>query len=54
MEEICTKDRLAAFMTPALLISDDRLLVQVIKTPARTDCQHAIGWLRRSRVHKGE
>jgi dipeptidyl aminopeptidase/acylaminoacyl peptidase len=31
LEEICTKDRLAPFVTPALLLSDDRLLVQVVR-----------------------
>jgi TolB protein len=29
--ELCTKDRIAPFETPALLIADERLLVQVIK-----------------------
>jgi TolB protein len=31
LEEICDQDRLAPFVTPALLIGDDRLLVQVVK-----------------------
>ncbi len=31
LEEICTQDRIAPFTTPALLISDDRLLIQVVK-----------------------
>ena len=31
LEELCTKDRIAPFETPALLIGDDRLLVQVVK-----------------------
>lgn len=31
LEEICTKDRMAPFMTPALLLADNRLLVQVVK-----------------------
>ncbi len=31
LEEVCTKDRMAPFMTPALLLSDERLLVQVVK-----------------------
>jgi WD40-like Beta Propeller Repeat len=31
LEEICTKDRLAPFVTPALLLDDDRLLVQVVR-----------------------
>lgn len=31
LEEICTKDRLAPFQTPALLLSDDRILVQVVR-----------------------
>jgi TolB protein len=31
LAEICTKDRRAPFMTPALLVGDDRLLVQVVK-----------------------
>lgn len=31
LEEICTKDRIAPFETPALLIGDDRLLMQVVK-----------------------
>lgn len=29
--ELCTKDRMAPFQTPALLIGSDRLLVQVVK-----------------------
>jgi TolB protein len=31
LEEICTKERLAPFVTPALLIGDDRLLIQVVR-----------------------
>lgn len=31
LEEICTKDRMAPFVTPALLVGDDRLLIQVVK-----------------------
>jgi hypothetical protein len=31
LEESCTKERIAPFETPALLVSDERLLVQVIK-----------------------
>jgi Tol biopolymer transport system component len=31
LEEICAKDRLAPFVTPALLLSDDRLLIQVVR-----------------------
>jgi TolB protein len=31
LEEIATKDRLAPFETPALLLSDDRILVQVVR-----------------------
>jgi TolB protein len=31
LEEICAKDRLAPFVTPALLVSDDRILVQVVR-----------------------
>jgi TolB protein len=31
LEELCTKDRIAPFETPTLLIGDDRLLVQVVK-----------------------
>jgi TolB protein len=31
LEEICTKDRIAPFVTPALLVGPDRLLVQVVK-----------------------
>jgi TolB protein len=31
LEEICTKERLAPFVTPALLLGDDRLLVQVVR-----------------------
>jgi TolB protein len=31
LTEIATRDRLAVFYTPALLVSDDRLLVQVIR-----------------------
>ena len=32
LTEICTKDRLAVFYTPALLLSDERILVQVVKS----------------------
>ena len=32
LRELCTKDRIAPFETPALLVGDDRLLVQVVKT----------------------
>lgn len=31
LKEICDKDRLAPFVTPALLVSDDRLLIQVVR-----------------------
>jgi TolB protein len=31
LEEICDKDRLAPFITPALLLGDERLLVQVVR-----------------------
>ena len=31
LEEICKKDRIAPFTTPALLIADERLLIQVVK-----------------------
>src|SRR5689334_17758819 len=31
LKEIATKDRLAVFYTPALLVSDDRILVQVVR-----------------------
>jgi TolB protein len=31
LQELCTKNRLAPFETPALLIGDERLLVQVVK-----------------------
>lgn len=31
LEELCTKDRLAPFMTPELLLGDERLLVQVVR-----------------------
>ena len=31
LEEICQKDRIAPFTTPALIINDDRLLIQVVK-----------------------
>lgn len=31
LEEICTKERLAVFYTPALLLSDERILVQVVR-----------------------
>ena len=31
LEEICTKERIAPFTTPALLLSNERLLVQVVK-----------------------
>jgi Tol biopolymer transport system component len=31
LEEICTRDRIAPFTTPALLLSDERLLIQVVK-----------------------
>ncbi len=29
--ELCTRERMAPFVTPALMLSDDRLLVQVVK-----------------------
>lgn len=31
LTEICTRDRLAVFYTPALMVSDERLLVQVVR-----------------------
>ncbi len=31
LEEICTKERLAPFVTPALLLGEDRILVQVVR-----------------------
>ncbi len=31
LEELCTQDRIAPFETPALLVGDDRILVQVVK-----------------------
>ncbi|HEY4309191.1 MAG TPA: hypothetical protein VGN12_07035 [Pirellulales bacterium] len=31
LDEICNRDRLAPFETPALLVSDNRILVQVVK-----------------------
>ena len=31
LEEICTKNRLASFETPSLLVGDDRILVQVVR-----------------------
>jgi WD40-like Beta Propeller Repeat len=31
LEEICSKDRLAPFVTPALLLGDERILVQVVR-----------------------
>lgn len=31
LDEICAKDRLAPFVTPALLLGDDRILVQVVR-----------------------
>lgn len=31
LEEICTKERLAPFVTPALLVGPDRILVQVVR-----------------------
>lgn len=31
LEELCTRDRIAPFVTPALLVGEDRLLVQVVK-----------------------
>ena len=31
LEEVCTKDRLAPFVTPALLLEDNRILVQVVR-----------------------
>lgn len=31
LDELCTKDRLAPFETPALLIADERILIQVVK-----------------------
>jgi len=33
LTEIATRDRLAVFYTPALLVSDERLLVQVVRDP---------------------
>lgn len=31
LQELCTKDRLAPFVTPAMILGDDRLLVQVVR-----------------------
>ncbi|WP_240907310.1 TolB family protein [Paludisphaera rhizosphaerae] len=31
LQELCTKDRLAPFVTPALVLGEDRLLVQVVR-----------------------
>jgi hypothetical protein len=31
LEEVCARERLAPFVTPALLLGDDRLLVQVVR-----------------------
>ena len=31
LQEICTKDRLAVFVTPALLLGDNRILIQVVR-----------------------
>lgn len=31
LEEICNRNRIAPFITPALLLSDERLLIQVVK-----------------------
>ena len=31
LDEICTRDRIAPFVTPALLLSNDRFLIQVVK-----------------------
>ena len=31
LKEICDKDRLAPFETPALLVGEDRLLIQVVR-----------------------
>jgi TolB protein len=31
LEEICTKERMAVFVTPALLLHDERLLIQVVR-----------------------
>jgi hypothetical protein len=31
LKEICSKERLAPFVTPALLLNDDRILVQVVR-----------------------
>lgn len=31
LRELCTQDRIAPFVTPALLLSDDRILIQVVK-----------------------
>ena len=41
LEEICTKDRLAPFETPALLLGDDRILVQVVRNKVGQIYQHA-------------
>jgi Tol biopolymer transport system component len=31
LRELCTKDRLAPFVTPALLLNDERMLIQVVR-----------------------
>jgi TolB protein len=31
LKELCTKERLAPFVTPALLLGDDRMLIQVVR-----------------------
>jgi TolB protein len=31
LQEICTKERMAVFVTPALLLNDERLLIQVVR-----------------------
>ena len=31
LQEICTQERLAVFVTPALLLADDRMLIQVVR-----------------------
>ncbi|MFO1020428.1 MAG: serine/threonine protein kinase [Planctomycetales bacterium] len=37
LDELCTKDRICPFETPALLVGEDRLLVQVVK--------NRVGWI---------
>ena len=51
LTEIATRDRLAVFYTPALLVGDDRLLVQVVRDQGGQIYQHEPGRQRRAGIH---